>query len=286
MTEFLYNVFLYQYQIGNIQLDYNKIKRLLIDNISEFQNPNVEISGFYNLLKIGLIDVSEKDKYCLTNSCIFTSTETKFSLGVNIPNAIIEKYKINVVNSYLGLTIFENILWDKDKIDFDIINFNLNQYTLGFHDISKVVKNWKFFNSDGIEKFSSMENYDFQTNKWGKTNKIIGDYSLFKIYEFNEYFYSYLFKYRNKYYKISSRETEKIRLIIISKSNKNLIKYDQKNNEIILEEYFNYPNFMYKTFFIEHILSLGKFPENNSFKIKSKDFLRIVKKLKLNYEII
>ncbi len=175
MTEFLYNVFLYQYQIGNIQLDYNKIKRLLIDNISEFQNPNVEISGFYNLLKIGLIDVSEKDKYCLTNSCIFTSTETKFSLGVNIPNAIIEKYKINVVNSYLGLTIFENILWDKDKIDFDIINFNLNQYTLGFHDISKVVKNWKFFNSDGIEKFSSMENYDFQTNKWGKTNKIIGE---------------------------------------------------------------------------------------------------------------
>ena len=109
------------------------------------------------------------------------------------------------------------------------------KYTLGFHDISKVVKNWKFFNSDGIEKFSSMENYDFQTNKWGKTNKIIGDYSLFKIYEFNEYFYSYLFKYRNKYYKISSRETEKIRLIIISKSNKNLIKYDQKNNEIIFE---------------------------------------------------
>lgn len=50
------------------------------------------------------------------------------------------------------------------------------------------MKNWKFFNSDGIEKFSSMENYDFQTNKWGKTNKIIGDYSLFKIYEFNEYF--------------------------------------------------------------------------------------------------
>jgi len=286
MIDFLYYTFLYQYQIGNTELSYTKIKRVLSNSVSDFQSADKNISAFYELLKYGLIDVYEKDKYSLTQSCIFSNTRSNYSLGINIPESVIENFKNYKITSRLGLTIFYNLPLDEINTELIHIVFDFKSYTNNYSSVNKVIKNWKAIKKEEIGQYISLEYYDFQFNKWIKTQTIEGEYSLFKKYTVNDYFYSYLFKYGNNFFDISIGETEKIRMLTIGNPDSKFIQYKPSSKEVVLISYFNYPNFLYKTFFITHILNTGTFPSENKFTVDQNDFLHIIKKLKLNYKML
>lgn len=286
MVSFLYYAFLYQQQIGNAELSFSRIKRLLSNSVSDFQGAGINISAFYKLLRLGLIDVSETGKYKLSQTNILSNSKTNFSLGINLPDLFIEKNREYLKESFLGFTIFSNLPCDPNNFDYEKIDFDFVMYTRNFQNINQIVKNWINIKGEDIGNYKSIEKYDFEYNKWISSDKIDGDYALFKKYDINDFYYSYLFKFGNNYYEIKINELEKVRMIILSKSKPQLIKYKKDSNEITLNNYYNYPYFLYKTFLISHILSNGTFPKENSYKMDLKDFVYIMKKLKLNYEIL
>lgn len=285
MTEFLYYTFLYQNYLGNNEISFNKVKRLLSNTISEYQDVSYAMTPFYDLLKLGLIDCVGSSNYSLTKSSIFVSSSTNFSLGVNLPNSILILYKDKVLNTNLGLTIFKKNDWRELSCETEIITFNLNVFKEKTCDIRHVVKNWQSIPEEELGKHLSLERYDFALNKWFKTNLFEGEYSIFKKYTINEYYYEYVFKLANKFYLIHLDESEKIRMLILNKANKNLIKFDQEVNKVILKPYFNYPNYIYKSLFMTHVLNTGCFPQYK-FSVNRKQFLLLVKSLKLNYEML
>lgn len=286
MTEVLYYTFIFQNQTGNPVLSYNTIKRILSVNLTDFTEDKNKMDALYNLLNYGLIDSIGKNKYSLTASTLFINQVTKIGLGVNLPDTYILKQKENLLSRRLGLTIFklDNSVLFSEEIAMHQFNFNL--YTNRFTDLKKMTLYWENISEDQIHNFRSLEEYDFIKNQWCKSSTYSGGYSLYKIYPFNDNYYEYIFKSGIKYYKINIEEQEKVRMIILSISNKGYLKYIENTGELILDPYFNYPNFFFKTVLLIHILNTGKFPEKRKFKIDKKQFLHIMKRLKLNYELV
>lgn len=285
MTEFLYHTFIYQYQIGNTKISFSKIKALLSKNLSEFEESGSSISSFYELLNFGLIDCLDNNFYSLTSTCIFTNLNTNISLAINLPSAILEIVKNNVIDTKLGLTIFHN----KEFLfpdDISTIYFDMDIYTRNFKPLKKIVSNWTNKSREEIRGHISLEYYDFSKYKWMQTSDYAGDYAIFKRYSINEYFFDYIFKFRDKFYELNLQDSEKVRMILLSNSSKSLLKYSQENGEVILKPYFRYPHFFYKTLTLAHILNTGSFPSKKKFKITKNNFLLIAKRLQLNYELI
>lgn len=286
MTEVLYYTFVFQNQIGNLFLSYDNIKRILSVDLTDFTEDKNKMNAFYNLLNYGLIDSVAENKYSLTASTLFINPVTNIGLGVNLPDNIILKHKENLLQEKLGLTIFRLADSVLSSEGIETHQFNFNTHTNRFTDLKKMTSYWDNISEDQVHNFKSLEEYNFIKNQWCKCSTYSDGYSLYKIYPFNEYYYEYMFKLGNKYYKINLEEQEKVRMIILSNSNKGLLKYAENTGELILEPYFNYPNFFFKTVLLIHILSTGEFPEKRKFKIHKKQFLHIMKKLKLNYEIV
>lgn len=286
MTEVLYYTFIFQNQTGNPVLSFNTIKRILSVNLTDFAEDKNNMDALYNLLNYGLIDSVGENKYSLTGSTLFINPVTNIGLGVNLPDTYILKHKENLLSERLGLTIFklDNSVLFSEGIEMHQFNFNL--YTNRFTDLKKMTSYWENMSEDQAHNFRLLEEYDFIKNQWCKSNTYSDGYSLYKIYPFNDNYYKYIFKSGIKYYKINLEEQEKVRMIILSNSNKVYLKYVENNGELILDPYFNYPNFFFKTVLLIHILNTGKFPEKRKFKIHKKQFVHIIKRLKLNYELV
>jgi hypothetical protein len=86
MVELLYNIFVYSYNIGEKSLSFDRIKRLLSNNISDFENNKLNYNFLFHLLNLGIIDKTEKNKYSLSNTISITNSRSKITLGVNIPD--------------------------------------------------------------------------------------------------------------------------------------------------------------------------------------------------------
>src|SRR5690606_12898565 len=126
MTEFLYHTFLYQFQIGNKTLSFQKIKRLLSNALSEYQSVTFPITAFYDLLKLGLIDYAGNNHYSLTKSAIYTNQKSGYNLGINLPQSCLSNISEEKCKTLMGLTIFENECDVVAQNDIPVINFNLN----------------------------------------------------------------------------------------------------------------------------------------------------------------
>ena len=270
MTEILYYTFVFQNQIGKSFLSYDNIKRILSVDLTDFTEDKNKMNALYNLLNYGLIDSVAENKYSLTASTLFINPVTSIGLGVNLPDNIILKHKENFLQAKLGLTIFRLDDLGLSSEGIEMHQFNFNTYTNRFTDLKKMTSYWEDISEDQVHNFKSLEEYNFIKNQWCKCSTYSDGYSLYKIYPFNEYYYEYMFKLGNKYYKINLDEQEKVRMIILSNSNKGLLKYAENTGELILEPYFNYPNFFFKTVLLIHILSTGEFPEKRKFKNSQK----------------
>ncbi len=286
MTEFLYHTFLYQFQIGNKTLSFQKIKRLLSNALSEYQSVTFPMTAFYDLLKLGLIDYAGNNHYSLTKSAIYTNQKSGYNLGINLPNSSFSNIREGKCKTLLGLTIIEDGCDVIAQNDIPVINFNLNAITSNFSDIRRIVRNWAHLTIEQLGSYKSLERYDYSKNKWVKTNALEGNYSIFKMFTINDFYFDFVFKLNDKFYIVNFTEYEKIRLIMLANAHKSYIKFNMEKKEVTLKPYFNYPVFLFKTMFITHVMNTGAFPNQHVFNLSKNQFLSIVTPLKLNYQIV
>jgi len=244
------------------------------------------MNGFYDLLKLGLIDYAGNDYYSLTKSGIYTNQKSGYNLGINLPKSSLSNISEEKSKTLIGLTIFEDECDVVAQNDIPVINFNLNLITNNFSNICRTVRNWDYLTLEQLGSYKSLEKYDYSKNKWIKTSVLEGEYSVFKKFTFNDFYFEYVFKLNDKFYIIHLEEYEKIRHIILANAHKSYIKFNVKTNEVTLKPYFNYPLFLYKTMFITHVMNTGSFPKRHIFQMSKNQFLSIIAPLKLNYQIV
>lgn len=284
MDELLYHIFVHNFNKGEKSISFEKIKRVISNNISEFDDTKRNFNFLYKLLKFGIIDKVEKNKYALSNSVLITNSKNDFTLGVNIPTEVLKLNKDFIINEYLGLTIFKVTKIKVAEYEIDSMFFDLDKTISQLHSTSAIIKNWKSVNGNEIGQFTKLEKYNPYNGKWEHAT-IIENNCLYKFYLFNDVFYKYLFFAKNQYYIIELEEYEKLNTLKLMDANKSLFKYDSLTNSLKLKPYHAYPVYLYKILLLNHIMNFGEIPMNNEFKIDSKPFLKVTKTLNLNYTL-
>lgn len=278
MVKFLYDVFVYNFALGKTSIKFEKIKNLLRDD-----NEQVNLSPFYELTRMGLIDKTECNSYILTPSKIFSNPNTNLSIGINLPISYLEVYKEVVIHQYLGLTIFKTSHWINSPY---LIEFNLLHYTQHFQSLKNMIKKWTSVEKQYCADFRSLEKFDPSHKNWKKVRNLEEDTALYKRYIYNEFYFEYVLFYSNKYYIIKRYENEKVLFTQLSLSKQLLFTYEKNSQTLTLKKGILLPNYIYKTLFITHVLNNGEFPNNSQFKIDIKQKKQILTSLKLLFDLI
>ncbi len=285
MVGLLYNIFVYNYNIGEKSLSFDRIKRLLSNNISDFENNKLNFHYLFQLLNLGIIDKVEKNRYSLSNTSIITNTKHNYTIGINFPEEILKSNNHLIKQQYLGLTIFEDA--NINILDYDVnkMVFVLNDSIDLLHSVKLIVKNWEPVIYNDLGQITKLEKYNSEKRKWEKSNDIIENNKLYKCYLYNGNYFKYLFLFKNKYFLIEPDEYEKVNTLKLINGNKSLFKYSKLSGEIKLKSYYTYPAYLYKIMLLNHIMETGDIPVNNQFRIELKQFLKISKILNLNYTL-
>jgi hypothetical protein len=285
MVGLLYNIFVYNYNIGEKSLSFNRIKRLLLNNISDFENDKLNFDCLFQLLKLGVIDKAENNRYSLSNTSIITNTKNNFTIGLNFPEEILKKNNHLIKQQYLGLTIFEGV-------NIDILDYEVNKMVFVLNDaidllqpLKTILKKWEPVDFSVIGLITNVENYNSDKCAWAKSKDVIENNKLYKCYLHNGNYFKYLFLNKNKCFLIETDEYEKVNTLKLINGNKSLFKYSKLSGEIKLKSYYNYPAYLYKIMLLNHIMETGVIPVNNQFRIELKQFLKISKILNLNYTL-
>lgn len=285
MVELLYNIFVYGYNIGEKSLSFDSIKRLLSNNISDFENNKLNYNYLFQLLNLGIIDKVEENRYSLSNTILITNSKSKIALGVNIPEQILKANNNLILQQYLGLTIFENKNINFYDYEINKMVYDLEKSIAELHPIKSIVKNWKPTTYNDLGQITKIEKYNPIKCKWHNVNDANENISLYKFYIHNENYFKYLFKYSEKYFLIEPSEYEKTNTLKLINSNKALFKFDKISKEIKLKAYHTYPTYLNKILLLNHIMETEEIPTNNHFKIELKQFIKIAKIFNLNYTI-
>lgn len=285
MVGLLYDIFVYNYNIGEKTISFDRIKRLLSNNISDFENDKLNFDCLFQLLKLGLIDKAENNRYSLSNTSIITNAKNNFTIGVNFPEEILKKNNHLIKQQYLGLTIFEGS--NVDIIDYEAnkMCFILSNCIDLLQPFKALIINWKPVDFNDIGLITKVENYNSDRCTWEKCKDGIENNKLYKCYLYNENYFKYLFMNKNKCFLIDPDEYEKVNTLKLINSNKSLFKFNRLSSEIKLKSYYTYPVYLYKIMFLNHVMQTGDIPVNNQFKIELKQFLKISKILNLNYTL-
>lgn len=278
MIKFLYDVFVYNYALGKISIKFEKIKNLLRDDTEQ-----IDLSPFYELIRIGLIDKTENNSYALTPSKIFSNSKTNISIGINLPISYLEEYKEVVIHQYLGLTIFKTSHWINSPY---LIEFNLMHYTQHFQSLKNMIKKWTSVEKQYCADFRSLEKFDPSNKNWKKVRNLEEDTALYKRYIHNAFYFEYVLMFSNKYYIIKGYENEKVLFILLALTKQLLFTYEKNSQTLTLKKGILLPNYIYKTLFITHILNNGELPNNSQFKIDIKQKKQILTPLKLFFDLI
>lgn len=278
MINFLYDVFVYNYGLGKTSLKFEKIKNLLRE-----ENQPSQLYHFYELLRMGLIDKVEGNRYGLTASKIFLHSKSEFSLGVNLPTSFLNENTEKVYRQYLGLTIFKDMSWMDNPY---YVKFNLDNYTLQFQPLKKIIKEWKPIDLQNFNSYKKLQKFDPVKNDWREVKLYGDDTALYKRFIHNDAYFEYLLVFANRYYEIKPYETEKILFIRLVLVHKTVFSFDSSAQILSVEKGITLPHFIYKTLFITHVLNKGEIPVFNQFCLNKKQVNQILKPLKLSYTIL
>lgn len=277
MIEFLYDVLVYNNALGKTSLKFDKIKDLLRD-----ENQPSQLSGFYELLRIGLIDKVDDNSYGLTASKIYSTAKGEYSLGVNLPTYFLKENIEKVYSQYLGLTLFKDFNGLETPYN---VEFNLDNYTLQFRPLKKIVREWKAIDVAYINTYIKLQKFDPVKNNWSDSKVFGNEIALYKRFIHKDFYFEYVFFYGDKYYNIKPFEAEKILFIRLILGKESVFEFSQNNQILIVKNSALLPNFIYKTLFITHILNIGKLPDHNQFHLSKKQVNQILKPLKLTYTV-
>lgn len=285
MVGLLYNIFVYNYNSGEKSLSFDRIKRLLSNDVSEFNNDKLNFDYLFHLLNHGIIDKVEKNRFSLSNSVIITNTKNSFIIGLNLPEEILKKNIHLIKNEYLGLTIFDGSHINIHDYDISKMVFFLNESIDLMQPVKSIIKNWKPVVYNDLGQITKLEKYNSEKCKFENSTDNAENNKLYKFYLYNGNYFKYLFLFNNKYYLIEPDEYEKVNTLKLINANKTLFRYNKLSSEIKLKPYHTYPVYFYKIMLLNHIMTTGDIPTNNYFKIELKQFLKITKTLNLNYTL-
>lgn len=285
MVGLLYDIFVYNYNIGEKTISFDRIKRLLSNNILDFENDKLNFDCLFQLLKLGVIDRAEKNRYSLSTTSIITNTKNNYTIGVNLPEEILNKNNHLIKKQYLGLTIFEEA--DVNVFDYDVnkMVFVLNNGINMLQPVKTLIKKWEPVDFKDLGLITKVENYNSEKCSWEKSKDNIENNKLYKCYLYNGNYFKYLYLFKNKYFLIEPDEYEKVNTLKLIDVNKSLFRYKKLSGEIKLKSYYTYPVYLYKILLLNHIMHTGDIPINNQFRIELKQFLKISKILNLNYTL-
>lgn len=286
MDELLYHIFVYEQNNGRGSISFDRIKRLISNNITEYENIKQNYNYLFNLLKLGIIDKVENNKYALSNSVLIIDTDSNITIGVNIPKNVLDINSNLIKKQYLGLTIFNGININEIKYEIYKMYFDFDKIVSLLNPLTSIVKQWEEVKLNELGQINKIEKYNPINCKWEIKLEISNNNnSVFRIYLFNNNFYKYLFFYKNKYYLIESYEYEKLNTIKLIGCNESLFKYNRSTKVLKLKSYYTYPVYLYKILFLNHIMNTGDFSLNNQFIIDQRQFTKIAKTLNLKYKL-
>lgn len=285
MVGLLYNIFVYNYNSGEKSLSFNRIKRLLSNDITDFENDKLNFKYLFQLLNLGIIDKVKKNRFSLSNSLIITNTKNSFIIGINLPGEVLKKNNHLIKKEYLGLTIFDGI--NINILDYDIkqMVFILNKSIDLLQPVRLIIKNWEPVVYNELGQITKLEKYNSEKCKFENSADNVENNKLYKFYLYNGNYFKYLFLFNNKYYLIEPDEYEKVNTLKLINANKALFRYNKLSGEIKLKPYHTYPVYFYKIMLLNHIMTTGDIAINHHFKIELKQFLKITKILNLNYTL-
>lgn len=285
MVGLLYNIFVYNYNSGEKSLSFDRIKRLLSNEISEYDNDKLNFNCLFHLLKHGIIDKVDKNRFSLSNSVIITNMKNTIKVGLNLPEEILKNNNHLIKKEYLGLTIFEGSNINIHDYDVSKMVFMLNESIDLLQPLKYIIKNWEPVAYDELGKITKSEKYNSEKCKFENSTDNAENNKLYKLYFYNGNYFKYLFLFNNQYYLIGSDEYEKVNTLKLINANKTLFKYKKLSEELKLNPNHTYPVYFYKIMLLNHIMTTGDIPTNHHFKIEFKQFLKITKKLNLNYTL-
>lgn len=285
MDELLYHIFVFEQNNGRGNISFDRIKRLISNNITEYENSKQNYNYLFKLLKLGVIDKVEKNKYALSNSVLIVDPNTDITLGVNIPKNVLDFNKDLIKKQYLGLTIFNGIKIDVTDYEIDKMHFDFDKIVSLLNPLNSIVKQWEESKLNEVGKINKIEKYNHTNCKWEKSKEIKETNSIYRLYLFNSNFYKYLFFFKNKYYLIEPYEYEKINTLKLIDNNESLFKYNTSTKILKLKSYYTYPVYLYKILFLNHIMNTGDFSLNNQFFVDKSQFSKITKTLNLKYKL-
>lgn len=285
MVELLYQIFVYNYNAGEKSISFDRIKRLLSNNIEEFENYKLNYNYLFQLLKLGIIDKVEKNRYSLSNTLLITNSKNNFTIGVNFPDELLKINNDLIKQQYLGLAIFKGNNINIADYDFNNMAFDFDKIITQLNPVNSMVKNWNPDEENELGQITKLEKYNPLKCKYENVKDIEENNTLYKYFLHNGNYFKYLFFYKNKYYSIEPYEYEKVNTLKLLNGNKSLFKYKTKSNLLKLKTYYTYPTYLYKILLLNHIINTGEIPINNQFKIEFKQFSKIIKILNLNYTL-
>jgi hypothetical protein len=284
MDELLYHIFVFEQNNGRGSISFDRIKRLISNNIVEYENVKQNYNYLFNLLKLGIIDKVENNKYALSNSVLIIDTKSNITIGVNIPKNVLDVNSNLIKKQYLGLTIFYGININEVKYEIYKMYFDFDKIVSLLNPIASIVKQWEETKINEVGQINRIEKYNPINCKWENSLEIRKNNCVFRIYLFNNNFYKYLFLFRNKYYLIEPYEYEKLNTLKLIDNNKSLFIYNRSTKVLKLKSYYTYPVYLYKILFLNHIMNTGDFSLNNQFIIDQRQFSKITKTLNLKYK--
>lgn len=278
MVKFLYDVFVYNYASGKTSMKFEKIKNLLRE-----ENQPSQLFPFYELLRMGLIDKVDGNSYSLTASKIFSHSKSEFSLGVNLPTSFLKESNIHIHIQHIGLTVFKGMNWMGNPYN---VEYNLDNYTLQFQPLKKIVKEWKTIDVADINTYIKLQKFDPVKNNWSDLKNYSSETALYKRFIHNDSYFEYVFVSADKYYTIKPFESEKVLFIRLLLGKLSSFEFDEMSQILKVKNGILLPHFIYKTLFITHILNIGELPNYNQFHLNKKQVNQILKPLKLPYTIL
>ncbi|WP_333575213.1 hypothetical protein [Sphingobacterium sp.] len=273
---------LYQFFIaeGGV-LRYPKVKGIL-QYLSEHKFGVDVRYALYNLIKWGIIVPIYDNQYILSEPIVVKGRN--YLAGVNLGNRL--GPSLSVVNTKfqnIGLHVFTNSN-GLEKLAVTIQHFDGLKLLKQIPTVAKLVKVNCVEVSTPVFK-DRMHLYDPGQDNWSSiTPTKIDSISecLIKVYNYNEHYFDYIFKYAGSCYRFKMAEVEKVSLFkLYLKLCVPMQLYTIENNQFKLMSNVPFPVTIERIIATEHLLNVGNIATDRCYQIGEKFNKRLKKILSI-----
>lgn len=260
---------------GDSQISYRRIKNV-VNNIIEImcssESPHRALSI---LMRSCLVEQTELSMYRLSPSCLIRGAG--FMIGINLSVERLDQLVGQLIKTRDGLGIYRTSPF---QMEIPVRNFSLREILEKCGSITATFTNLLSENRER-PNFSALERYDAIQNKFVGQKEFIFGPNLYRVYSFSNVHFDYYFEgaiisintFQSCSFERHDLETLNICKLMLSldKHAKGLV-YRADILELVVDQYFPFPNVIERVLFLNNILTCGEFPEGRNYRLGIKDF--------------